>query len=77
MDYSNIMAASVGLTVQDLADEEVAAIFMAIQMGGVEPHHLGYEKLKPLRTNPDGTMHPATLEALTTCLQSRIAKFPA
>ena len=76
MDYQKTMVAAVGLTVSGLEDNEVAALFMALQMGGIEPHHHGYEKLKPLRINPDGTMHPATIEALSTSLQRRIAKFP-
>jgi hypothetical protein len=44
-------------------------------MGGIKSHHLGYEKLSSLMTEPDGTMHQATIEALEVSLQSRIARF--
>jgi hypothetical protein len=75
MDYSQIMTATVGLTVKDLNDGEVAALYLAMQMGGIMPHHHGYEKLEALRTNPDGSMHQATLEALELCLQVRTSQF--
>lgn len=75
MNLDQVMIASVGLTVQDLEDQEVAALFMAMQMGGIKPHHNGYDKLEALRTNPDGTMHQATIEALEICLQNRISQF--
>jgi hypothetical protein len=77
MDYEQIMVASVGLTASKLEDAEVAALYMAMQMGGIEPHHFGYEKLEPLRTNGDGSMHPATIDALEVYFQNRISKFPA
>ena len=76
MDYERIMVASVGVAASALTDEEVSALFLALQMGEIEPHHLGYEKLASLRTNPDGTMHQATIEALITYLQQRISQWP-
>ena len=75
MDYSQIMRAAVGLTVNTLEDQEVACLYMAMQMGGIKPHHNGFEKLKSLCTEPDGSMHQASIEALESCLQSRVSEF--
>ena len=75
MNLDQIIVASVSLTVQELEDHEVAALFMAMQMGGINPHHQGYDKLASLRTNPDGSMHQATIEALEVSLQNRILEF--
>ena len=77
MNYSQIMIASVSLTVNDLTDAEVSALFLATQLGGIKPHHKGFDKLNALMTENDSTMHSATLEALVKCLQIRISKFHA
>ena len=77
MDYSKIMMASTMLTVNNLTDEEVSTLFLASQLGGIKPHHKGFEKLGSLMTGPDGGMHSATLEAFEKCLQIRVSKFHA
>ena len=75
MDYSQIMTASVSLTVNDLTDQEVSVLFLATQMGGIEPHHKGFDKLSSLMTEHGNTMHSATLEAFEKCIQIRVSKF--
>ena len=75
MDYSQIMIDSVNLTVNNLTDGEVSALFLATQLGGIKPYHKGFEKLSSLMTEPNGGMHSATLEALIECLQIRVSKF--
>ena len=42
------------MTLETLSDDELAAVNLALASGGVNPHHLGYEKVKSLLNN-DGT----------------------
>lgn len=75
MDMDKMMQAVVGSVVKDLTDQEVAALFMAMQLGSISERTIGYEKLERLRTGPDGSIHTTTMEALERYLMSRTQNF--
>lgn len=76
MDYSTILLISVGTVVNTLSDKEASILFLALQLGGIKPSHKGFDKIEALFTASPGVMHPATLEALETCLQKRVNQLP-
>lgn len=61
----NVMATSIRLTCEGLDYRELVTLRLALSMGGIKPHHFGYDKIKSLFTESDGTeMHPETARLL-------------
>ena len=55
----------VQMTLDTLSDDELAAVNLALALGGgVKPYHLGYEKVKPLLNN-DGTAHEDVISLIS------------
>lgn len=72
MNMDVIMQAGVGLTVNELSDDECVALFLASSFGNINPNVKGYDKIKTLFTEGDGLMHSVTMDEFVTCLQRRV-----
>jgi hypothetical protein len=74
-DYAQIMATTVGVTCSKLTDIELNSIYMCALLGMNPDQVGGYDRIKSLFTEDNGTrMHQTTLDALGVVWESRCGK---
>jgi hypothetical protein len=71
----NAMIPIVSLAVEHLTNEELASLNMCAQLGqSPQGRNFDYGSVAHLFTEPDGTMHTATREALAVVVNRRLSQ---